>query len=122
MDSAAAWARYMALDGGARHRARVVALQYVDGGADADEGTTGGAARSPPGGQLLSVDIAAAGTGAFGDDLAIECLAAAYGRDVYVVRWRTTSSHSALCLEHMLVCFPGAAPRRSRPSAQSLQL
>ncbi len=121
MDSAAAWARYMALDGGARHRARVVALQYVDGGADMDEGTTGGAARSPPGGQLLSVDIAAAGTGAFGDDLAIECLAAAYGRDVYVVRWRTTSS-PALCLERMFVCFPGAAPRRSAPSAQSLQL
>ena len=36
--------------------------------------------------QLLSVDVAAAGTGAFGDDLAIECLATAYGCNIFVVR------------------------------------
>jgi len=93
----------LALGGAAGDRARVVALQYVDGGADAGEGADGragaGAPRSPPGGQLLSVDVAVAGTGAFGDDLAIECLAAAYGRDVYVVRWRTAS---ALCLLTLL--------------------
>ncbi|KAK9842222.1 hypothetical protein WJX81_001215 [Elliptochloris bilobata] len=58
VDSAAAWARYMALGGSASDAARM----------------------------LLSVDVAGAGMGAFGDDLAIECLAAAYGRDIYVVQ------------------------------------
>ena len=90
VDSAAAWARYMALGGGAGDAARVVALQYVEGEGPARDPEACGACERParPAGsaQLLSVDVAGASTGAFGDDLAIECLATAYGRDIYVVR------------------------------------
>ena len=90
MDSAAAWVRYMALGGGAGDAARVVALQYVEGegpGRDPEGwGACEGPAAPAAGAQLLSVDVASARTGAFGDDLAIECLATAYGRDIYVVR------------------------------------
>ena len=90
VDSAAAWARYMALGGGAGDAARVVALQYVVGeGPGRDLGGWGaceGPAAPAAGAQLLLVDVAGARTGAFGEDLAIECLAMAYGRDIYVVR------------------------------------
>ena len=90
VDSAAAWARYMALRGGAGDGARVVALQYVEGEGPPrdpeDWGACEGPARPASRAQLLSVDVAGASTGAFGDDLAIECLATAYGRDIYVVR------------------------------------
>ena len=90
VDSAAAWARYMALGGGAGDAARMVALQYVEGEGPARDpegwGACEGSARRAGSAQLLSVDVAGASTGAFGDDLAIECLATAYGRDIYVVR------------------------------------
>ena len=90
VDSVAAWARYMALGGGAGDAARVVALQYVQGEGPGRDPEGWGACEGPAapagGAQLLSVDVASASTGAFGDDLAIECLATAYGRDIYVVR------------------------------------
>ena len=90
VDSAAAWARYMALGGGGGDAARVVALQYVEGEGPGRDPEGWGACEAPAGApgraQLLSVDVAGAHTGAFGDDLAIECLATAYGRDIYVVR------------------------------------
>ena len=90
VDSVAAWARYMALGGGAGDAARVVALQYVQGEGPGRDPEGWGACEGPAGpaggAQLLSVDVAGAATGAFGDDLAIECLSTAYGRDIYVVR------------------------------------
>ena len=102
MDSAAAWARYMALGGGAGDAARVVALQYVEGEGPSRYpeglGACEGLIRPAGGARLLSVDVASASTGAFGDDLAIECLATAYGRDIYVVRRRRAplGSHAGI--------------------------
>ncbi len=92
VDSALAWARYMVLDGGAGDTARCVTLQYVEDEAGSSgfggqgRGTRDALGGAPAGVQLLSVDVAAAGTGAFGDDLAIECLATAYGCNIFVVR------------------------------------
>ena len=58
------WVKYMRVDGSSDSEYRIVTLRYVQEG-------------------LLSADLEQ--QAAFGDDLALECLATEYQRDIYVV-------------------------------------
>ena len=62
------WAKYMSISGCADDEYDIITLQYIDDG-------------------LLSVEENREGrAAAFGDDIAIECLATEFKREIYVVR------------------------------------
>lgn len=65
VDDGLSWAKYMSVSGSPDDEYDIVTLQYTEEG-------------------LLSVDENPAA--AFGDDIAIECLATEFKREIYVVR------------------------------------
>ena len=70
MDDSLSWAKYMSISGSPDDEYDIITLQYTEEG-------------------LLSVDENREGrAAAFGDDIAIECLATEFKREIFVVRRR----------------------------------
>lgn len=68
VNDAPSWAKYMSISGSSDDEYDIITLQYTEEG-------------------LLSVDENREGhAAAFGDDIAIECLATEFKREIYVVR------------------------------------
>lgn len=67
MNDGSSWAKYMSISGSSDDEYDIITLQYTEEG-------------------LLSVDENREGrAAAFGDDIAIECLATEFNREIYVV-------------------------------------
>ena len=67
MNDGPSWAKYMSVSGSSEDEHDIISLQYTEDG-------------------LLSVDENRQGhAAAFGDDIAIECLATEFKREIYVV-------------------------------------
>lgn len=67
MNDGLSWAKYMSISGSSEDEYDIITLQYTEDG-------------------LLSVDENREGhAAAFGDDIAIECLATEFKREIYVV-------------------------------------
>ena len=70
MDDGPSWAKYMSISGSLDDEHDIITLQYTEDG-------------------LLTVDENREGhAAAFGDDIALECLATEFKREIYVVRRR----------------------------------
>lgn len=68
MEDGSSWAKYMSISGSPDDEYDIISLQYTEEG-------------------LLTVDENREGhAAAFGDDIAIECLATEFKREIYVVR------------------------------------
>lgn len=82
MNDGLSWAKYMSISGSAEDEYDIITLQYTEDG-------------------LLSVDENREGhAAAFGDDIAIECLATEFKREIYVV-----SCNSAYQVCYFVVVF-----------------
>lgn len=77
VDDGLSWAKYMSISGSGEDEYHIINLQYTEEG-------------------LLTVDENRNGhSAAFGDDIAIECLATEFKREIFVVRMH--SFCSAMC-------------------------
>lgn len=73
MNDGLSWAKYMSISGSSEDEYDIITLQYTEDG-------------------LLSVDENRRGhAAAFGDDIAIECLATEFKREIYVVSDKVSS-------------------------------
>lgn len=81
MNDGLSWAKYMSISGSSEDEYDIITLQYTEDG-------------------LLSVDENREGhAAAFGDDIAIECLATEFKREIYVV---------SICFNKFVTC--GSVP------------